>query len=186
MVDLILSMLTRFLRTFKTQTCRMDKSANMLDFLSLVGRLKKLKRSGWVKRGVHDPETVSGHMYRMSIMAMTMCEGNLNKDHCIKMCLVHDMAECIVGDYTPEDNISKEQKYQEETDAMERLGNLLPIANSDEIQSLFQEFEEQKTPEAVFVKDLDRLDMILQAYEYESDAKKPEWLQEFFDSTAGG
>lgn len=34
---------------------------------------------------------------------------------CIKLCLVHDMAESIVGDYTPHDNISKEQKYREET-----------------------------------------------------------------------
>lgn len=48
-----------------------------------------------------------------------------------------------------------------------------------------KEFEEQKSAESIFVKDLDRLDMILQAHEYECDAQKPGWLQEFFDSTQG-
>lgn len=39
--------------------------------------------------------------------------------------------------------------------------------------------------EAKAVKDLDRFDMILQAFEYEKDMKKPYFLQEFFDNTEG-
>lgn len=39
-------------------------------------------------------------------------------------------------------------------------------------------------PAAVLTKDLDKFDMILQAYEYEQIQKdKPFFLQEFFDST---
>ena len=49
----------------------------------------------------------------------------------------------------------------------------------------FQEYEEQKTLESVFVKDLDKFDMIFQAYEYEQLENKPGSLQEFFDSTSG-
>ena len=33
---------------------------------------------------------------------------------CIKMALVHDMAESIVGDLTPHDDISVSQKHQHE------------------------------------------------------------------------
>ena len=33
---------------------------------------------------------------------------------CVKMALVHDMAECIVGDLTPHDNVSKEEKHSRE------------------------------------------------------------------------
>lgn len=33
---------------------------------------------------------------------------------CIKLALVHDMAECIVGDIAPSDNISKEEKHRRE------------------------------------------------------------------------
>lgn len=50
---------------------------------------------------------------------------------------------------------------------------------------IFQEYEEGKSPEANFVKDLDRLDMVLQAYEYERRDNCISKHQEFFDSTAG-
>lgn len=49
----------------------------------------------------------------------------------------------------------------------------------------FQEYENQSTPEAKFAKDLDRYDMILQAFEYEKREKKPQKLQEFFTATEG-
>lgn len=50
---------------------------------------------------------------------------------------------------------------------------------------LLQEYEENKTPESKFVKDLDRLDMVLQAFEYEKRDECPKKHQEFFDSTEG-
>ena len=48
-----------------------------------------------------------------------------------------------------------------------------------------QEYELQDTAESKFVKDLDRLDMVIQAYEYEQQEQRPGFLQEFFDSTEG-
>jgi len=53
------------------------------------------------------------------------------------------------------------------------------------ILSYFQEYNDQSTPEAKYVKDLDKFDMIFQAYEYEQLENKPGSLQEFFDSTEG-
>lgn len=46
-----------------------------------------------------------------------------------------------------------------------------------------QEYEAQVTDESKYVKDLDRLDMILQAYEYEKSGGRPGKLEEFFAST---
>lgn len=37
---------------------------------------------------------------------------------CIRLALVHDMAECIVGDIAPADNISKEEKHRQEKVSM--------------------------------------------------------------------
>lgn len=51
--------------------------------------------------------------------------------------------------------------------------------------SLPQEYENETTPEAKYVKDLDKFDMILQAFEYEQAENTPMKLQEFFDSTNG-
>ena len=63
------------------------------------------------------------------------------------------------------------------------MNNFLDCIN---FSPLLQEFEEQKTKEALFVKDLDRFDMILQAHDYEVEANRRDgWLQEFFDSTEG-
>ena len=50
---------------------------------------------------------------------------------------------------------------------------------------LFQEYETQSSEESKIVKDFDKFDMILQAYEYERTDNRPRELQEFFDSTQG-
>jgi hypothetical protein len=39
-----------------------SSAAGALDFLNLVGLLKKLKRTGWVREGVHLPESVAGKL----------------------------------------------------------------------------------------------------------------------------
>lgn len=48
-----------------------------------------------------------------------------------------------------------------------------------------QEYEEQKTEEAKFVKEIDLFDMLLQAFEYEKRDNCPGRLQEFIESTRG-
>ncbi|KAJ3607135.1 hypothetical protein NHX12_026649 [Muraenolepis orangiensis] len=101
-------------------------------------------------------------MYRMAIMSLTITDPTVNKERCMKLALVHDMAECIVGDITPMDNVSKEEKHRRE-----------------------KEYETQSSPEARLVKQFDLLEMILQAHEYEELEETPGRLQEFFDSTEG-
>ena len=56
------------------------------------------------------PESVADHMYRMSMLSFAICDKNINKDLLIKICLVHDIAESIVGDITPYDGVTKEEK----------------------------------------------------------------------------
>ena len=53
---------------------------NLLQFLRLVGQLKRVPRTGWVYRNVQKPESVSDHMYRMAIMALVTKDEHLNKD----------------------------------------------------------------------------------------------------------
>lgn len=60
-------------------------------------------------------ESIADHMYRMSIMTQLIEDSSINKEKCIKMALVHDMAEAITGDITPDDGISAEEKLQLET-----------------------------------------------------------------------
>ncbi|KAG7461011.1 hypothetical protein MATL_G00204980 [Megalops atlanticus] len=158
---------------------------NMLQFMKLIGQLKRVPRTGWVYRNVKQPESVSDHMYRMSMMALTITDSNINKDRCVKLALVHDMAECIVGDIAPADNISKAEKHRREEEAMKRLTGLLQEGLRKEIYDLWEEYEHQSSAEARLVKELDQVEMILQAHEYEELEQTPGRLQEFFDSTQG-
>ncbi|XP_068214881.1 5'-deoxynucleotidase HDDC2 [Palaemon carinicauda] len=159
---------------------------NALDFFKTVGRLKHIKRTGWVKRDVKDPETISGHMYRMAMMAFLLDEDDrVNRDRVMKISLVHDLAESIVGDITPTCGVSSEDKHKREMAAMEHFAKLVGEKAGNEMFNLFLEYEDQKTPEALMVKDLDKFDMILQAFEYETDQDRPGTLEEFFKSTEG-
>ncbi|CAH2249777.1 HD domain-containing 2 [Pelobates cultripes] len=163
--------------------CNAGKS--LLQFMKFVGQLKRVPRTGWVYRKVEKPESVSDHMYRMAVMAMLTEDKKLNKDRCIRLALVHDMAECIVGDIAPADNISKEEKHRQEKEAMKHLTQLLPEEMKKEVYELWEEYEHQCSAEATFVKELDQCEMILQALEYEELEKRPGRLQDFYNSTAG-
>ncbi|XP_077077025.1 5'-deoxynucleotidase HDDC2 [Siphateles boraxobius] len=158
---------------------------NMLQFMKLVGQLKRVPRTGWVYRNIKQPESVSDHMYRMSMMALTIQDINVNKERCMKLALVHDLAECIVGDIAPADNISKTEKHRRENEAMVHITGLLDDGLRKEIYNLWEEYEAQSSPEAKLVKEFDQLEMIIQAHEYEELEGKPGRLQEFFTSTEG-
>ncbi|KAK7790049.1 hypothetical protein R5R35_007425 [Gryllus longicercus] len=158
-------------------------SSQIIEFLELVSRLKHLKRTGWVERNVENPECVAGHMYRMSIMAFLISDtDSLDKTKCIKLSLAHDLAECIVGDLTPNSGVDPAEKHRLEDEAMQKLTQLVGPPG-EELYMLFKEYEDQNTPEAKFVKDLDRFDMVLQAFEYEKRGGRPHELQDFFEST---
>ena len=60
------------------------------------------------------PETVSGHMYRMAILAMALGgeDPSLDVLRCVKMALVHDIGEAIVGDITPRCGVSEADKFK--------------------------------------------------------------------------
>lgn len=158
---------------------------NMLQFMKLVGQLKRVPRTGWVYRNIKQPESVSDHMYRMSMMALTIQDVSVNKERCMKLALVHDLAECIVGDIAPADNVSKTEKHRRENEAMVHITGLLDDGLRKEIYNLWEEYEAQSSPEAKLVKEFDQLEMIIQAHEYEELEGKPGRLQEFFTSTEG-
>ncbi|CAD6996650.1 unnamed protein product [Ceratitis capitata] len=157
----------------------------IIQFMELIGNLKHTKRTGWVLRNVSDPESISGHMYRMSMMTFLLdgSEG-LNQIRCMELALVHDLAESVVGDLTPFCGVSKADKRAMEFKAMEDICKLIE-PRGKRIMELFEEYEAGESAESKFVKDLDRLDMVMQAFEYEKRDNCLLKHQEFFDSTEG-
>jgi putative hydrolase of HD superfamily len=125
-------------------------------------------------------------MYRMAMMTMSAppsLAARLDMNRCMKMCLVHDVAESLVGDITPIDGVSKPEKNRREaavTDyfAKTLLGNV-PGASGEELAAIWQEYEDHRTPESQFVADLDKVELLLQMVEYEVRGKGKLDLGEF-------
>ncbi|CAI8587231.1 unnamed protein product [Vicia faba] len=160
-------------------------ASSAIDFLSLCHRLKTTKRAGWLRKDVQDPESIADHMYRMGLMALIAPDfPGIDRDKCVKMAVVHDIAEAIVGDITPADGVPKEEKSRREQEALDHMCKVLGGGSrAKEVAELWTEYEANSSPEAKFVKDLDKVEMILQALEYEDEQGKD--LDEFFQSTAG-
>ena len=153
-----------------------EDTTSPIPFFHLLERLKTTKREGWRRFGING-ESISDHMYRMSIMTMFAppeLASQLNIPHCTKMALVHDMAESLVGDITPVDvHITKAEKAQREADVMEYITTSLlgkvpgGAVSAQEIKRVFEEYEENVTLEAQFVHDIDKMELLLQMIEYE-------------------
>jgi len=108
----------------------------------------------------------------------------LNIPHCMKMALVHDMAEALVGDITPVDNVPKTEKSRRESTTMDyltksMLGNVNDGLTGKEIKEIWQEYEDSETPESKFVHDVDKLELVLQMFEYERVGNGSRQLSEF-------
>ncbi|KAL9259301.1 5'-deoxynucleotidase hdd1-like protein [Drosera capensis] len=166
-----------------TEACPDPSSA--IDFLTLCNRLKTTKRKGWINHGIKGPESIADHMYRMGLMALIAGDiPGVNRERCIKIAIVHDIAEAIVGDITPSDGVPKEEKSRREQAALNEMCEVLGGGmRAEEIKELWVEYENNSSLEANLVKDFDKVEMILQALEYEREHGKD--LDEFFHSTAG-
>ncbi|KAJ8925486.1 hypothetical protein NQ315_009324 [Exocentrus adspersus] len=158
----------------------------VLKFLDLVNNLKHSSRRGWELCNIENHENIAGHMYLMSIMTFLLGNNSkLDRFKCMQLAVVHDLAECIVGDITPHDNIPEDKKHAMEDEAMKELTSHLGSEIGSLIYNLYKEYEAKETPEAKFVKDLDRFDMLFTATHYELRDDTPKKLQEFFDATEG-
>ncbi|KAJ8669658.1 hypothetical protein QAD02_000917 [Eretmocerus hayati] len=158
-----------------------DKIESTLDFMEFTGRLKHMKRRGWEMHKTPEPyETISGHMYRMGLLCFLAPE-DLDHTKLFKMSLIHDLAEAEIGDITPHCGISPEVKHKMEDDVMVKFcagyGK-----KGQEMLDLFKEYEKQESPEALYIKDLDVIDLLEQAYEYEKRDNTPGEYDGFFDN----
>lgn len=130
----------------------------MRDELSEMLELKNLPRTGWIRSGVNNPESVAAHSWGMAILALRLAPKELDLLKILTMCIVHDLPEVRVGDLTPHDDTS--QKSRLEYDAMSKI--------APEWLGILMDYDSGASAEARFVKQIDKLDMGLQAMLYQS------------------
>lgn len=131
-------------------------------------------------------ESIADHMYRMSLISMFAPEAlrpRLDLYKCMRMALIHDMAELLVGDITPVDGVPKPEKSRREASTMDYLTKTLLTGphktTADELRAIWQEYEDSETLDSTFVHDVDKLELLLQMIEYEKAGKGRLDLGEF-------
>ena len=72
-------------------------------FSALAGLIKSVKRTGWLRYlPAEKVESVGDHSARIAMLALYLRNiENINYQKCLQMALIHDLAEGIVGDFTP-------------------------------------------------------------------------------------
>jgi len=162
--------------------------SQLLAFLRLVGKLKQLRRKGWIDRGVREPESVADHSFRLALLAWLIGQsvGGADPARMALLALVHDMPEALAGDRTPFDDAlaagadrtalfrqppprdaaATAAKSHAERAALHEMTAVLPPSLAEALQSLWEEYETGATLEAQLVRQLDKLETALQALEY--------------------
>jgi putative hydrolases of HD superfamily len=143
----------------------------ILEFARILGKLKKIKRTGWVLLGVKNPESVADHIFRVSVLTLFLAPKNIDRDKAVKIALIHDLAEAKIGDVIKYSNNETlpglKEKLSKERNAMQKL---LSSISAEEFLPLYDEYAANRTPEARFVKQIDKLERAIQAVEYEKES----------------
>jgi putative hydrolase of HD superfamily len=140
-------------------------------------RLKEIPRTGWVRAGVQEPESVAAHSWGVAWLVLVLCPRHIDLERALAMAVLHDLAEVRTGDITPHCGVTPEHKADAERRALKGL--LSPLPRGGALHGLWEECEQRQSLEARFVRACDKLDMALQAERYGAQDLD---LQEFVDS----
>ena len=139
---------------------------NIVKFLEIAGILKRIQRTGWIEVGVYQPESVADHTFRTALLCMLYADlEKIDTLKLLRMALIHDLPEAFIGDLTPKQKTEKTP--QREENAIFDILNLLPKLNRETFLAVWNEYQEGKTKEAKAVQQLDKIEMTLQAKEYD-------------------
>src|SRR5689334_20672154 len=94
----------------------------MIEFLLRAYGLKDTVRTGWVLRGVTDPESVADHAWGTALLCLLFGPAaGVDVNRCIAMAVVHDLAECLTGDVPSVSGQPSTEKARAERSAMDAL-----------------------------------------------------------------
>jgi putative hydrolases of HD superfamily len=167
------------------------QAAQLAELLTELARLKSLPRTGWLLRGVRDVESLADHSFGVAWAAMLLADCarargmHVDVERVLRMALLHDLTEARTGDLP-----ATVKKYfgadalhaADERIAAEMLGPLGRVG-ADYIK-LWREYEARASLEARIVKAADKIDLLVQANEYEKGGAQA--LSEFWEGAEAG
>jgi putative hydrolase of HD superfamily len=153
----------------------------IIKFLEITGILKRISRAGWVDAGIYQPESVADHTLRTTILCMLYADINcLDTLKLIRMALIHDLPETLIGDLMPSQKSERTKENEEYT--LQQIFSLLPVMQKENYLAVWNEYKLGRTKEAKAVHQIDKIEMALQAKEYEKFGATAQKLERFIDS----
>jgi putative hydrolases of HD superfamily len=178
---IVKNLLSYILNSMMTKTPQSGNSLLKFEKIApeIYARLQAIKRTGWVEKGVHNPESVKEHTLALIKLALELTPRLTPEetDGLAEMLEVHDWPEALHGDEVIlELDSSKRQqlkaiKFEKEKRALETLCAHLP--NKQEILDLWLRFETSDDPASVFARQLDKYQAVELALEYEEAQSIP-------------
>ncbi|HOD53429.1 MAG TPA: HD domain-containing protein [Candidatus Cloacimonadota bacterium] len=152
-------------------------------FYEILFQLKNLYRQGWLQAGISKEhcESIADHSFALAMLCLKYQKDYpemLDMEKMLKMTLIHDLAEAVIGDITPSEEISLKDKFSMEKEAIESILSHFP--DSDELLDIWLDFETGGSSTALYVKQMDKIEMMLQALVYQNHSVD---LSSFFEST---
>ena len=141
----------------------MERLKKQMEFIIEVDKLKNIIRQTNLTNGERK-ENDAEHSWHLALMAVFLSEyakEPVDVLQVIKMVLIHDLVEIDAGDTYLYDEAGNGTKAAREQKAAERIFNILPGDQAEELFQLWQEFEDRKTPESKFANTLDRIQPVL-------------------------
>ncbi len=140
-----------------------NRLAKQMKFILEIDKEKNIMRQTHLT-GHGRNENDSEHAWHMAIMTYLLKEyanEKIDIAHTMMMCLIHDIVEIDAGDTYAYDEEGKKTQREREEKAADRIFGMLPEDQRDEIRALFEEFEEDATPEAHFAHAMDNFQPLL-------------------------
>ncbi|SFA84893.1 putative hydrolases of HD superfamily [Acetitomaculum ruminis DSM 5522] len=140
-----------------------ERLKKQIDFILEIDKEKNILRQTHLS-GQGRQENDAEHAWHMAIMAYLLKEYSNEEVDIAKvmlMCLIHDIVEIDAGDTYAYDDKSLETQKEREDKAKERIYSLLPEDQKEILMGLFDEFEENKSPEAKFAHACDNFQPLL-------------------------
>lgn len=171
----------------ETQRDGPPDAARLADLLAELVRLKSLPRTGWLLRGVRDVESLADHTCGVAWAAMLMADCarargmQIDIERVLRMALLHDLTEARTGDLpvTVKKYFGRVALHvADEAIAAEMLEPLGRVGA--EYLELWRDYEARASLEARIVKAADKIDLLLQAREYEKGGARG--LSEFWEN----
>lgn len=144
----------------------MDRLLKDMEFIVKLDQMKTVLRQTKLI-GSEQREDDAQHSWHISVMTMVLsnyADENIDSSKVIKMLLIHDLVELYAGDTFCYDEKGNEDKLAREMEAAEKIFGMLDEEKSREFRSLWDEFEEMETKEALFAASMDRLQPMLNNY----------------------